>query len=145
MVCKNPDQCLQITKKRYDAMEKGMDLVEDKIVQFREKYKNGEGDISFARHAAVRGLERSFNNKHILEALLNGFVMEYYYEAKSKQYQCLICYFLKLSPGVYRPVHIAVQMQSNDHLFVKTVYDPRSNPWKWNENFTNRICVCKTN
>ena len=135
MECRNPEMC----RKKADAWRKRqaetIPIGEQMLLDLLAFLEEG-GALPMSKHAGGRGYHRAFSVSKISEAIRNGWVIEHDPERQT----LLVLYYLKLSAGVYRPIHVVIGYRGK--WKVVTVYDPRSMPWKWNRNFDERICFC---
>ena len=98
-------------------------------------------DISTGYHSNIRKVERCFSKKDIVAAIEAGYVIE-----RQKHHHGGIVWLInsniKITQKKYRPIHIAVSFQE-DYIKVITIYDPRTHAWKWNKNYSRRLCWCQ--
>jgi hypothetical protein len=95
-------------------------------------------EIPRSRHTKKRQVFRAFSEKTILTAIKEGWVIEY----NTKRNTLLIQYFAKVAEKKYRPIHVVLRLEDGTWK-IATVYDPRSMPWKWSKNYSERVCFCK--
>ncbi|RUS44933.1 DUF4258 domain-containing protein [Cohnella sp. AR92] len=142
MKCENEELCRSISEEKFARMEPHLAAAARRLERFRQAYENGEADLAFDEHASFREVWRAFSETHILEALMNGEIIEC--RKRDGEYGFLIWYNVKIGRGQYRPMHVPVVMPvaNPNYLVVVTVYDPRSKEWQWTDNYTRRICRC---
>jgi mRNA interferase MazF len=135
--CCNPEKCQRQADAWRKRQSEAVPIGEQLLQGLLEHLEDG-GSLPMSRHAGGRGYDRAFSAGKVSEAIRNGWVIEHDTERQT----LLVLYYLKLSAGVYRPVHVVLGYRDGKWKVV-TVYDPRTMPWKWNRNFDERICFCE--
>ncbi|MFT9486774.1 MAG: DUF4258 domain-containing protein [Tepidibacillus sp.] len=92
------------------------------------------------RHANKRMLDRAISTQVLINSLDDGLPIEMY--TVDGEVHLLIFTAIK-EEKKYRPLHIAIKVEKNQKYSIKTIYDPRSQAWKWDESLTQRVCWCK--
>ncbi|SED10664.1 hypothetical protein [Paenibacillus sp. GP183] len=146
MVCKNPDECRDITNERYVRMEPHFSKAYDRMEQYRRALEEKRATMTFVPHETFRELDRAVSKRQVLEVIEQGEIIECHYFKKSREYIFLLSHFFKIGPGQYRPFHVPVVMKEDKplHIELKSVYDPRTKKYKWNKSYSQRICVCES-
>lgn len=131
----NGENCLicKDRAERHQAHQEG--YLDEGDALLAEALKAGKR-IKASLHFRDRGILRCFADKDIANAIRSGYVIERQKDA------WLINSSIKIGEKKYRPIHVAVIIQE-EAILVKTAYDPRSNPWKWDNAYTKRVCWCK--
>lgn len=141
MECKEPLTCAERSLLWERIQEQSAAQME--LEMFQEVIEEGNAILAISIHASGRQLDRSFSKPQIAEAVKYGWAIERRW--MGEEVTITVMYHLRVSARVYRPIHvIAVFHKTSPNKWtVKTVYDPRSEAWKWSEDFQRRICFCK--
>jgi len=143
--CQDPAKCQQMRQKflRINAMaiEKfGQHEYETLQKTFSDE---GFGCINFSDHARKRTYIRAISETQIRTVITDGEVIEYHQNEYGTR-KILLWGNIHLAKGQYRPIHIVLKKRKGETKWsIVTVYDPRSEAWRWNESFTERICFCE--
>jgi len=142
MKCANKAHCKAKILNRMARMEPHLEAASDRLDQFCSLYEANEAVLTFDDHAEFRELWRAFSENQVMEAFINGDVIECHKHGSELGF--LIWYNVKIGRGLYRPMHVRAIMNSTNSRFmtIMTVYDPRSHEWKWEDNYTRRVCLC---
>jgi len=98
------------------------------------KYLNEKKySIVFRLHATKRMIQRDIQNYDVRYVLLNGNIIENYYDDLP-----LPSFLINGKTKKNRPLHIVAALDNDAKtIIIITVYEPDSN--KWSQNFTKRI------
>jgi hypothetical protein len=143
MECRDPKGCGERARNWEFKQKRQILIAENELESFRQSLVDGNGVLTFKKHANKREYERAFSKMNILEAVQDGWTIERTFHAG--QVKIIIMYYIRTSQRSYRPVHVVCSFQEDcpQRWTVITVYDPRTKPWKWGENFQKRVCFCK--
>lgn len=145
--CQKPTECQVKSQRWVLANELAIGFYGQKMQEdFIEKMKAEEfGCLVFTKHVQKRMVERAVGESEILSMIINGDPIEYYKNQYGTQ---KITFWSNIKTGVasYRPLHIIMKNRRGEEQWsVVTVYDPRSEAWRWDSSFTERICFCEKN
>jgi hypothetical protein len=84
-------------------------------------------------HAELRVRERSISDSNILEVILHGDVIHVW------NGEMLMFGYVKTAPKTYRPLHVVIRLDALS-LIVITAYDPRTQAWKWSQDYRRKVC-----
>jgi exosome complex RNA-binding protein Rrp4 len=124
--------CKERAERHQTYQEKFLDMGDAMLA---EALKAGK-EIKASLHSRKRGVLRCFSDSEIANAVRNGAVIE-----RQKDLAWLISSSVKVGEKKYRLIHVAVII--GEVIFVKTAYDPKTMPWKWDSTFSKRVCWCK--
>ncbi|MED0738789.1 hypothetical protein [Aneurinibacillus thermoaerophilus] len=97
--------------------------------------------IEIKHHANLRCKQRAISMIKLKGSLEDGLPISLHRKPNGDIHMVI---FTSYKEGtVYRPLHICVAITAGRKCIVKTIYDPRSQPYKWNASYTKRICWCK--
>jgi len=92
-------------------------------------------EILWSAHAEGRLFFRCLAKRDVLKALEDGVVVE----AQGRT----VLVFTSIRAGrAYRPLHVVLSLDAPGRATVVTVYDPRSEAWRWDASLTRRVCWC---
>lgn len=120
---------------------KEIPIGEKELVQFREGMEEGEAGLKSTRHFEQRSVYRAYAKSDIPTVMKYGWVIERINRGGS--ISLLLMGFVRNGYQSYRPLHVLVAADEPLKWYVRTVYDPRSKPWKWDNHYQERICFCK--
>ncbi|GGA56104.1 hypothetical protein GCM10007416_31600 [Kroppenstedtia guangzhouensis] len=140
MGCRDRESCRQRHENWLKLQEKYTPIGAEELEVFLEKMQKKQAFLHLDEdHFGKRSLERAVSVKDVLTVVENGWVIE---RRKRRGYtSLLIMGYLKHSSS-YRPLHVVCDIVTDTQWWVITVYDPRSKPWKWDENYEQRVCFC---
>lgn len=101
--------------------------------------------IYITEHAQRRCVERCLADRDIYNALRDGCVIERQKTATGNV-ALLVFSSKKIAKGQYRLLHLLLVLNPREAGTVAdliTVYDPKTQPWRWDATFTRRVCFCK--
>jgi len=75
-MCRNPDQCAAQAQSLANAMQQWAPVGQAELMKWRAAYKAYEGDVVMKHHGYVRCEDREFTPAEIMEAMMNGKVIE---------------------------------------------------------------------
>lgn len=124
--------------------ERYLPMVEEAVESLQDKMENKEKIIAMlSKHAFQREQERKVSNNDILNILKDGYPIESQGIDDDQSINILMMGYTKVGSG-YRPLHLAINLSKEcDKVIVKTIYDPRSRDWQWEENYETRIFFVK--
>ncbi|MEC2133440.1 DUF4258 domain-containing protein [Brevibacillus centrosporus] len=139
------DVCKNKSESWIKKQERSLPAAEQSLEEFREKFEIRQATLSILTHAQERQVYRSFSLGQIREAVMNGYPIQRSFHTAIRECRIVIMFRYKTAPRTYRPMHCVVRyFQDNPkHWEVVTVYDPRSQAWKWDSTFCQRVCFCK--
>ena len=88
-----------------------------------------KGAYKLKRHVFIHAMEEGFEERHVLEALGQGKLIE----AMPREERCLICGRFQWSETSGDHLHIVVDLSKPDRIEIVTAYIPRM-PW-WSSPF----------
>ena len=126
--------------------EKVLPIGEDMVEAMQAKLIEKEVSVILSYHEKEREFERAVSREDVLRVLEDGYVIEVQGIQKDRKgnllsIDVLLMSYVKITKG-YRPLHVAVNLKQNE-ITVKTVYDPRSREWQWEDNYENLLTVKK--
>lgn len=144
MGCKEPVLCAEKLRRLEPTMLRYQIIAQGELEDFQEALEEGEAVLTISSHALERQVDRSIAGPQIVEAIKNGWAIER--RQQGDEVTVTLLYHLRVSPRVYRPLHVIAVFHtlSSFKWTVKTVYDPRSEAWKWSEDFQGRVCFCQS-
>lgn len=93
-------------------------------------------EVLWSEHAEGRLFYRCLSKEKVLAALEDGVVVE-------NQTGTLLIFTSIKYRREYRPVHIVLALDWPGEATIVTVYDPRSQVWRWDATLTRRVCWCR--
>jgi hypothetical protein len=141
MSCKSPERCKKIADERQKNFIKVRSKAENIYFNIKKRYAADEKDeknvITLTAHAQKRCVFRAFSETIDIEKVLkNGWVIDY--NPGSPTYITIMGYARQ-----NRPMHIILGSDKTVRYWkIVTVYDPRTEEWRWSENYTKKICFC---
>lgn len=139
MLCQN-ENCKIMLIKNQNKKERYMSQMEDVLQDIQDRLINDYVSVAFLVHSEHRALERSFSKSVILEALVEGYLIDFV-KINNKQ-RFLLMYSYKIAPRTFRPMHLVFQLESHNSITIITQYDPRTED-VWQDNYSTRVCFCK--
>lgn len=134
-------QCKERREKWLQNQKKFIPLGEREHEAFTQAYEDGEAAFLESNHVGKRQFERAFPYRAVKEAVLNGWVIERQ-KTTGGHTRLVIMYYFRTSHKSYRPMHVVIEFDNPFLWTFITVYDPRSQAWKWDEELQKRICFC---
>lgn len=143
MGCANPETC----RLRAETHRSRMDLVagEEELALIRE---HPRCRIRISLHAGNRMALRAIAAGQVAEALREGYVIERVQNGSATKI-LVMAWVRKSESRGYRPLHVCLAFGARAlagdvcEVVVTTVYDPSSEPWRWDDNYGRRICFCE--
>lgn len=144
MTCREPLLCAEKVRRTESSTLRYRSMAQGELEDFQEALEEGEAVLTISSHALERQVDRSISRPQIVEAVKNGWAIER--RQQGDDIKVILLYHLRVSPRVYRPIHIVAVFNTFTPIkwTVKTVYDPRSEAWKWSEDFQRRVCFCQS-
>lgn len=142
MQCKNPMACKAKHSRWKKYQEKYIPTGEKLLEHFRNNWKQGKAIAKRTDHFALRCFQRSISNATIHDVLENGWIVEYGFEKSTQLVRLVLLWYTKGNYGGYRPIHLVIEYKSEQLLTLITVYSPESMAYKWDKNYSERICFC---
>lgn len=140
MRCRNPANCREKATRWKETKEKYMAIAEAEFEMLQEQLATGKARLIVSKHTEERQYHRAFSLASIHEAIRNGWPIHRRVEDGIPV--ILLMAYIKTGKNAYRPVHIPI-MKKNGQWVAKTVYDPSTRPWQWENNYQDRVCFCK--
>lgn len=144
--CENPILC----KKKHERWKKNQSrfipigeiehqnfiqhLTEGKARYVMKKHSDEERP-----HADIRQVQRMISIYDLKDIITHGWVIERNYFPYEQAVRLVILGYTRN----YRPLHVVCEVVNDYFWLVCTVYDPQSKPYKWSNNFQERVCFCK--
>lgn len=142
MECKNPSICAE-KHRRWKQNQSRLIPIGDKLFEcFKKKLKDGSAILEASKHFRVRSYERSINRASIINILNEGWVIEYIVDNSSQMVRLLVMGYVKTNFQTYRPLHMVLEIESENRWEIITAYSPYTMPYKWSEDFQERVCFC---
>lgn len=143
MGCKEPVLCAEKARRMEPSILRYRITAQGELEGFQEALEEGEVVLTISSHALGRQVDRSIARPQIVEAVKEGWAIER--RQRGDEVTVTLLYHLRVSPRVYRPLHVITVFHTFSPLkwTVKTVYDPRSEAWKWSEDVQRRVCFCQ--
>jgi hypothetical protein len=85
-----------------------------------------EGNYLVKSHAVIHALKEGFERRNMVEAILNGTLIEDYAEAQ----RALLCGRTMLSPGTEIYLHVVCEYADPVYVELVTVYIPDEKEWE---------------
>lgn len=140
MGCRDKESCCQRYEKWRTLQERYVPIGEKELEDFLEKIKKKQAFLHLdEEHFEKRSLERAVSEKDVFTVVENGWVIE---RRKRRGYTSLLIMGYLKHGDSYRPLHVVCDLVTETQWWVVTVYDPRSKPWKWDQNYELRVCFC---
>jgi hypothetical protein len=144
MVCKDPEGCKEKSKEYSLANACEIEIGgQEEFNKLKEVYATkGLSCLGFSKHAQQRMLERAISETELRTIIFDGDIIEYH-QNEFGTTKMVVWGHIRISSKKYRPLHIILKKRANDSKYsVVTLYDPRTEAWRWDENYTKRICFC---
>ncbi|KIO66928.1 DUF4258 domain-containing protein [Caldibacillus thermoamylovorans] len=137
LVCKDEEEC-QRKRERWEHLQNRFCAIgQRELDMFRARMGDGKHKILCDKHFYKRSFERSISEADFKEVLKCGWVVE-----RNKTAKATSIMLLGYVGRNYRPLHIVIDMVSENLWVAVTAYNPQSHAWKWNEGFDKRVGFC---
>lgn len=137
LVCKDEEEC-QRKRERWEHLQNRFCAIgQRELDMFRARMGDGKHKILCDKHFYKRSFERSISEADFKEVLKCEWVVERNKTAKATS--IMLLGYVGMN---YRPLHIVIDMVSENLWVAVTAYNPQSHAWKWNEGFDKRVCFC---
>lgn len=93
-------------------------------------------ELLWSAHAEGRLLWRCLAKRDVMAAIDEGVVIE-------AQGRALVVFTAIRLGRAYRPLHVVLVPDGPTRATVVTLYDPRSEAWRWDASLTRRVCWCR--
>ena len=90
------------------------------------KQRVREGHYLVKSHAVIHALKEGFERRNIVEAVVDGIIVEDYTDAK----RALLCGRTMLSPDTYIYLHVVCEYADPIHVEFVTAYVPDEEQWE---------------
>lgn len=141
--CLNVEKCTVYSKKNKERNERFQDRNDDLLEVIVDKLSNEEEyfALDYSTHAKQRSFERLISEDEVESVIMNGWSID---SQKDSLYTTITVLSHVKRKKNYIPVHVVIAIdKTKSHAKVITAYYPKSQPWKWNEDYDQRICYCK--
>lgn len=130
--CKDPQGCREKAERLKMYLSGVLPVAEERweVLKGRVLYKT--------RHLISRMSERAISEKDIEDVIEYGWPIEYFIGNFQKEETFILLGYTRKK----RPLHLVASCEGND-VYLTTVYDPRSMPWKWDDGYQVKKCFCK--
>ena len=143
--CQNPEACSMEATREKLYREKNLVIGEKRLSDLRDSLQREENCLTISGHGGYRQAERCISLQTIrLLVSEEACPFEYYRNSFGTEKLSLMGH-IKVGERKYRPIHIILKKSQGTDLWkVVTVYDPRTEEFRWENNFQERICTCKS-
>ena len=137
MKCRNPEKCRNEVLIKQALLEKDSKKVEAILSKIRKRYASGDKTVlTMTEHAHKRCVYRAVSTVDVVKVFKEGQAIEY---SPGKS----MCITLMGYTRENRPIHIVLASVADKKDWkIVTVYDPRTEAWRWEENYTKKVCFC---
>lgn len=147
MECQNPKVCLKTHERWKTNQEKYLPIGDEEHEVFKKFVDKDDYQLKMKfhpdgeeiPHANRRMVERAFNQSDINIAVQFGWVIERNFSKDSQKHRLVILVYNQNK----RPLHVIFEIVKENFWEIVTLYNPESKPYKWSEDFQERVCFCK--
>jgi|GEM_PF-6674335 hypothetical protein len=144
MICQNHELCARKAAMWKVQQEETLEIGERLLSELRDSLNRGESSLNITNHGETRQTERCLSLSTIRSLVSEeAWPFEYYKNTFGTEKLSLIGW-IKIGEGKYRPIHIILKKAPNTTLWkIVTIYDPRTEEFKWGNNYQDRKCFCE--
>lgn len=142
MSCRDPEGCTAKAARHREFQDTHLPEAEKVLRRFGEMRRSSRAWWRPTGHAARRMVERAVGRRQVEDAFRFGWPIEWTREDDG--WVRILVLVWDTRGAMIRPLHVL--MQYDPRCFVEwtvvTVYDPRTQGWKWDAAFEHRVCFC---
>lgn len=144
MSCQNPERCSLEAAKWKEHNERVQEIAEQRLEELRDSLQRGENFLRITFHGESRQTDRCISGATIrLLVSEEAWPFAYYKNSMGVEKLSLVGH-VKSGEKKYRPIHVILKRNPGTDLWkVVTVYDPRTEGFRWGSNYQERKCFCK--
>lgn len=139
--CSDPVGCAQRAESWAHYQQENLSRGEELLEELREMRSSQKGWIRNTIHEEKRKTDRCISETEIRHLIDRDAWPFEYYNGHGVEKLGLIG-FLKFGKS-YRPIHIILKRNVGERWYIVTVYDPRSENFRWADNYQLRVCFCR--
>ncbi|MEF3304211.1 hypothetical protein [Paenibacillus sp. GYB003] len=138
--CRDPKQCAKKAFNRERRLFDRLSFAEELLHEFRMNLLEGQGVLLESFHSERRQVDRLYSKRDIRSAIEEGWAIDY--SEFEGRIEITVMSYIRVSLGVYRPIHVVCGITNPKLWVIITVKDPSERPWRWDEKYEKKICFC---